>query len=333
MSQSPWLRGDKPHWVPGIPHSTTLSAKELFSSANSQTSEYAVTERTAPLDEDKNELGSKTTDRSRFQRVLKNCVRDEGINLGCSVLLVGGSYEDADILRKVGFRRMTLTNLQDLTTFEVPHMDGVELVALNADAEDMHIPDGSYDLVLAHEMLHHCSSPHKALLEMLRISRRHVIILEPNDSIFMRAFVKLRFSFPYELPAVVFHNFQAGGVRNTCVPNYIYRWGTWDLFQTTASYIPASEFRLYVRQYWDFNVDKDELALRTQTNIGSFTRLFGPRLFLACLHGFQSIANLLPWVGGQGNKFFGCIIKSDDLKPWLLRDSGRVIFNRNYGKH
>ncbi|MGO9307195.1 MAG: methyltransferase domain-containing protein [Candidatus Korobacteraceae bacterium] len=291
-----------------------------------------MADKTASPDGDKRELGSATVDRTRFQRVLQDCVRAEGIDLQSSVMIVGGSYEDAEILRKVGFRHMTLTNLQELADFELPPKDGAELSMVNADAEDMQFANGSYDLVLAHEMLHHCRSPHKALLEMLRVSRRHVIIQEPNDSLLMHAFVKLRFSFPYELPAVVFHNFQAGGVRNTCVPNYIYRWNAREMYQTAASYIPESEFSLYVRRYWDFNVDKDELALRSQTRIGSFTKILGPGLFLACLHGFQAVANHLPWLGGQGNKFFGCITKHDDLKPWLVRESGRIAFNQDYRK-
>jgi SAM-dependent methyltransferase len=291
-----------------------------------------MAKKAAVLDGDKKELGSATKDRTRFQKVLQSCVRMEGIDLQSNVLIVGGSCEDADILRKVGFRRMTLTNLQDLADFRLPNMDGTELSVLNADAEDMQIADGTYDLVLAHEVLHHCHSPHKALLEMLRVSRRHVIILEPNDSFVMRAFVRFRFSFPYELPAVVYNNFQAGGVRNTCVPNYLYRWNAREMYQTTASYIPELEFGLYIRRYWDFNVDKDELARRSQTRIGCFTKILGPELFLACLHGFQAVVNYLPWLGEQGNKFFGCITKHDDLKPWLTREDVRIVFNRNFVK-
>ncbi len=264
--------------------------------------------------------------------VLADCVRAMNIDLRCNVLIVGGSYQDAEILRNAGFRRMTLTNLQDLADFKLPPMDGVELNALYADAEDMQIEDGSYDLVLAHEVLHHCRSPHKALLEMLRVSRGHVIVMEPNDSSLMRAFVKLRFSFPYELPAVIDHNYLEGGVRNTCVPNYIYRWNGRDMYQAAASYIPELEFDLYIRQYWDFNVNKEELALRAQTRIGGFTRVMGPDLFLACLRGFQAVVNHLPWLGAQGNKFFGCIAKRDQLKPWLVRENGAVAFNRSYGK-
>ena len=280
----------------------------------------------------KHELGSSTKDRTRFQTVLQECVRITEIDLESHALIVGGSYEDADILRKVGFRRITLTNLQSISDSKFPRMDGVELRTLNTDVEEMQIANGAFDLVLAHEVLHHCRSPHRALLEMLRVSRRHVIIMEPNDSLLMRAFVKLRFSFPYEIPAVVFHNYQAGGVRNTCVPNYIYRWNARDMYQAVSSYMPEYEFDLYVRRYWDFNVDKNELALRRQTRIGSFIGILGPGLFLACLHCFQAVMNHLPWLGGLGNKYFGCITKLDVLKPWLEEKEGRIAYNQNYEK-
>jgi SAM-dependent methyltransferase len=287
----------------------------------------------APIENDRKELGSATKDRTRFREILLSCVRSERIDLQGSVLIVGGSFEDAEILRQVGFRRITLTNLQDLADFKPPLMDGVELNALNADAEDMQIADGAYDLVLAHEVLHHCRSPHKALVEMLRVSRRHVIILEPNDSLLMHAFVKLRFSIPFELPAVIFHNFQAGGVRNSCVPNYIFRWSERDMYQTTASYIPEFEFGMHVRAYWDFNVDKNELALRSHTRIGTFTRILGPGLFITCLHCFQAVMNRFPWLSRQGNKYFGCITKHDSLKPWLVLKDGQIAYNRTYEKH
>jgi SAM-dependent methyltransferase len=289
-------------------------------------------EKTTVPAADNKRLDSTTKDRTLFQQVLRNCVRSERINLQGSVLIVGGSCEDVEILRSVGFRRITLTNLEDLADFKLPRMDGVEPISLWLDAEEMQLADSSYDVVLAHEVLHHCRSPHKALLEMLRVSRRHVIILEPNESTLMRAFVKLRFSFAYELPAVIFHNYRQGGVRNTCIPNYIFRWNERDMYQTTASFIPELEFSAFARSYWDFNVDENELALRTNTRIGIFTRIMGPSLFLACLHGLQAVVNRLPWLGKQGNKFFGCITKHDSLKPWLVREDGAIANNRNYNK-
>jgi SAM-dependent methyltransferase len=278
----------------------------------------------------RNEPGSSTKDRSRFHRVLQDCVSATGIDLLCSVLIVGGSIEDAEVVHSIGFRRITLSNIDD--TPELPRIDGAELTATTADAEDMAIADGSYDLVLAHEVLHHCRSPHKALLEMLRVSRKHVVIMEPNESLLMRALVKLRFSFPYELPAVIANDFEAGGVRNTCVPNYIYRWSARDIQQAASSYMPEHPFDLYVRRYWDFNVDKQELARRSETRIGSLTRMLGPGLFLTGLRSFQAIANHLPWLGTQGNKFFGCITKHDTLKPWLARDGDNIVFYRDHGR-
>lgn len=211
-------------------------------------------------------------------------------------------------------------------------MEGVELDTVYADVEKMPLADGSYDLVLAHAVLHHCRSPHAALLEMLRVSRRNVIFLEPNDSLLMRALVRFRLSFPYELPAVVACGFESGGVRNTCIPNYIYRWDRRDMQKATASFLAESDFALYARSYWDFNVDRAELARRNQTRIGSFTKVLGPGLFLAGLHGFQAVANRLPWVSGQGNKFFGCITKQDRLKPWLVRQGDGIAFKRDYGQ-
>jgi len=209
----------------------------------------------------------------------------------------------------------------------------VELSMINADVQDMAIADGSYDLVLAHEVLHHCRSPHRALLEMLRVSRKHVIIMEPNDSIMMQAFVKLRFSFPYELPAVTANNCEKGGVENTSVPNYIYRWNRRDMYQATAAYMPESDFDLHVRQYWDFNVNSEELARRSETRIASFTEIFGPALFLAALRGFQGIMNRLPLLRGQGNKLFGCVTKRNELKPWIVRHEDKLEFNRNYARN
>lgn len=272
-------------------------------------------------------------DRNLFKQALQDCVRAEKISLTGSVLIVGGSYRDANVLYRVGFRRITLSNIEPMADAEKIPMPGAELTIIHADLERLDIPNATYDIVLAHEVLHHCRSPHKALLEMLRVSRTHVILMEPNDSTTMRAFVKLRFSFPYELTAVTANDFAKGGVQNSTVPNYIYRWDRRVLYQTAAASMPESEFSLHVRQYWDFNVDKQELARRSETRIGSFTKILSPALFLVGLRLFQSIANRIPWLSREGNKFFGCITRNGVWKPWIVRNGETFEFNRNYTKH
>ena len=272
----------------------------------------------------------KGKNRNRFEKVLHNCVHSMGLDLLSDVLVVGGSAEDGRTLHRIGFTRVTLSNLLDPRPSEQADLDDAGMCAVRMDAEAMELADNSYDLVLAHEVLHHCRSPHKALLEMLRVSRRHVILLEPNNSLAMQLLLRLRFSFPYELPAVVASGFQTGGVRDSSIPNYIYRWNAMDLYQTTASYLAESEFDLYTQGYWDFNVDAVELRLRSETRIGSVTKILSPPVFLAGLHCFQAIVNHIPLLGRQGNKFFGCIRKRSELKLWLIQRGDEIKFNGDY---
>jgi len=278
------------------------------------------------------ELGSATKDRSQFAKVLADCIRDCVIDVTGSVLVVGGSSEDVAVLHRAGFRRMTLSNIQHVPPEQIPFLEGSEIDAVREDAEDFRLADESYDLVIAHEVLHHCRSTHRALLEMFRVSRRHVIILEPNDSWVMKALISLRFSFPYELPAVIDHNFVSGGVRDSGIPNFVFRWNRDQVFQTVSSFIPERTFALRARPYWDFNIDKNDLALRGQTRLGILTRLLGPGGFLRCLRFMQLILNRLPGFSAQGNKFFCCIVKHDTLKPWLVRSGNDIVFNREFGR-
>ena len=272
------------------------------------------------------------TDRTRFEQTLGKCVATVNIDLKQHVLIVGGSYRDAHSLYRVGFRRMTISNVEPLTDAENEPMPDADIQLLYADLEKLPVGDGSYDLVLAHEVLHHCRSPHAALVEMLRVSRRHVVMMEPNDSWVMRSLTRLHLSAPYELPAVIYNDYKKGGVNNTDIPNYIYRWDRRTIYQTAAACLPECEFELYLRRYWDFNVTAEELDRRHETRIGAITKILGPGLFIGLLHGFQAMANSLPGIAAQGNKFFACITKSDSLKSWIVNRDGALQFNREYGK-
>jgi SAM-dependent methyltransferase len=277
------------------------------------------------------ELGSPTKDRVRFARVLDDCIRDCGIDVTGSVLVVGGSFEDVAVLHRAGFKQMTLSNIQQVSREELHSFEDAKVDVVCEDAEAFRLADESYDLVIAHEVLHHCRSPHRALLEMLRVSRRHVIILEPNHSWIMKALISRRFSFPYELPAVIDHNYVSGGVRDSGIPNYIYRWDRDQVFQTVSSFMPERLFALYTRPYWDFNIDRNDLALRQQTRLGTMTRLLGPDNFLRWLRYLQLILNNVPGISAQGNKFFCCVEKRNELQPWLVRDRENIVFNREFG--
>jgi ubiquinone/menaquinone biosynthesis C-methylase UbiE len=59
------------------------------------------------------------------------------------------------------------------------------------DAERLTYGDGSFDVVIAHAGLHHCHSPHRALLEMYRVARKAAIAFESRDSRLIRTAVRL----------------------------------------------------------------------------------------------------------------------------------------------
>lgn len=50
------------------------------------------------------------------------------------------------------------------------------------DAEDLPLKDNSYDLVYTWEVLHHVPNPQQAVNEMARVSKKYVLIFEPNRS-------------------------------------------------------------------------------------------------------------------------------------------------------
>ena len=78
------------------------------------------------------------------------------------------------------------------------------------DAENLDYPDGSFDIAVVSAGLHHCRSPHRALLELYRVAS--VLALE-HDSALMRVAVKLGAVDDYELAAVAAHGYRRGASR------------------------------------------------------------------------------------------------------------------------
>jgi SAM-dependent methyltransferase len=236
--------------------------------------------------------------------------------------------EDVDALRHHGFSNITLSNIEG----DSGNPASPERLPIRAiDAENMSLPDSSYDTVFVHEVIHHCRSPHRALCEMLRVAKRHVIMMEPNDSAFMRLLCWLRFSFPYEIFAVVDNDYICGGVRNSDIPNFIFRWNRSEVHKSASSFLAEYTCSVHDYPYWDFGIEERDLAYRSQTRISMITRLIGPRNFIRCLHLAQTVFNRLPVIRGQGNKFLCCVEKKNILQPWLTKDEeGRISFNRPF---
>ena len=274
--------------------------------------------------------GDRGKNRDQFLAVLLRHLKACRIDTNERLLVIGGSWQDVELLICAGFKDITLSNFQSEPE-EGAHSNltaKVELLAI--DAEQIDLPDGSFDCVFAHEVLHHCRSPHRALCEMLRVTRKHVVLLEPNDSFSMRALTWAGFSFPHEIFSVVYHGYEAGGVRDSCVPNFIYRWNTNDMRKTVSSYLAEQVFKVHAYSYWDFNVGEKELSMRKETRIHAITSIMGAKTFLVVLRSFQIAFNAIPILRRQGNKFFCCIEKTGQLRPWLAGGESKITFNRSF---
>ena len=150
------------------------------------------------------------------------------------VLVVCGGQTDRDVLYESGFRDVVISNVGG----EVNQAQVAPFAWSRQDAEQLGFESNSFDFSVVHAGLHHCRSPHRALLEMYRVARKGVLLIEPCDNRLTRLGVHLGFGQEYEHAAVYYNNCAAGGVRNTEIPNYVYRWTQRDIVKTVNSFAP-----------------------------------------------------------------------------------------------
>lgn len=156
--------------------------------------------------------------------VLNKLLADGRISTFDRVLVVCGGPLDEEVMRIVGFRDFIITNLDEAAADH------------RQDAENLTYPDRSFDVVIVHAGLHHCHSPHRALLEMYRVARKCAVAFEARDSLVMRLAVRLGLTMDYEVNAIDANG--TGGVANSSVPNFIYRWTERSVTTTISSYDP-----------------------------------------------------------------------------------------------
>lgn len=268
-------------------------------------------------------------DRSGFLSILQRHIESGKLDTEGALLVLGASDGDELVLRKAGWSSITLSNFVSSNSIQSPDTSYLEL-----DAEDIALPDESFECVAAYEVLHHCRSPHRALCEMLRVSRRYVIFQEPNDSRLYAWLRRFGFVSSFEIAAVVGNGFVSGGVRNTAVPNYIYRWNHATAHQTALSFMPDRVIHLHSYPYWELNHTEFELGLKLESPLGVLIKAFGgPRRFRQVLRLAESTLNRLLLSRHLGNQFFCCIEKTDQLHEWLRRSGSDVVFNRIESKH
>ena len=237
-----------------------------------------------------------------YRRVLGELLEDGLLSRGMSVLVVAGGVADRDALRAHGFERVTISNVDE----EVAAAELAPYEWSYQDAEALGYEDGAFDVTIVAAGLHHCRSPHRALLELYRVARVAAIAFESRDSALMRLAVRLGAVDDYELAAVADHGLRSGGVANTATPNYVYRWTEREVEKTIASFAPHARHR--IRFFREFELPETLLEIDR-----------GPRarLLRAARPVVTAVTRALP---RQANLFAFAVEKPDparDLQPWM----------------
>jgi len=250
--------------------------------------------------------------------VLRDLMRDGLVTPSDTIVAVCAGVRDRDVFERCGFRNVLITNINDSDgddpRFEWSHQD----------AQQLELEDDSFDFAFVADGLHHCSSPHRALLEMYRVARKGIIVIESRDSLLMRTANRFGLSPTYEVEAVVGSDFSSGGVDNTDVPNYIYRWTEADFRKTLCAFNPRGKHTF--RFFYGLNLPY-ELAGWKKSNMKLNVIKATDPVLRGLTRVFKKQRNTLAMVALKPRV-------PQDLWPWLKVEDGGVAFARDYaGQH
>jgi SAM-dependent methyltransferase len=221
------------------------------------------------------------------------------------VVFCGGPF-DAEVLKSLEFSDVTITNVDARTDGNVSGLRWE-----NQNAENSTYANDEFDVAIVHAGLHHCHSPHRALLEMYRVARKAVVAFEARDSFAMRIASRAGFTPDFELEAVSEEGYETGGVANGPVPNFIYRWTESEIEKTIRSFDPAHVYNIkyfYGLLLPTVRFDHTNMPIRR-----TVMKMLAPAA--------EIFARLFP---KQGNQFGWAIIKTGELRDWLEIHNGKI---------
>ena len=167
-----------------------------------------------------------------IKKYLKNKIKN-------TILVLGAGNLDKEILKKYSNTFFTNINAQN-----------EKMIKNRILMQNLPYNNNSYDYVITHASIHHCSRPHAAILEMLRVAKYGVIFIESHDCLLTKLSCKLGFSEIYEYSAV--ESDAHGGVDNTNIPNFVYRWTEREVIKLINSYKPLNKYKIYFDYDYDF---------------------------------------------------------------------------------
>ena len=235
-----------------------------------------------------------------------------------SILICGAGSFDKQVFEECGFDHVTISNLDS-------RMNGSEYAPYRwayEDAESLSYNNDSFDYVIIHAAIHHASSPHRVLTEMYRVAGKGVLAIESRDSLIMRILERLKLIQVYEHAAVYYNDCKFGGVNNTDIPNFVYRWTEREIEKTIKSFAPYAKHDFFYGYETSFPVTPE----MEKNGIVKY-------LLLKLLQPFFW---LLTRIFVKQQNLFAFFIKKpaipDQLFPWIkLNDGKQLVFNVPWG--
>lgn len=243
------------------------------------------------------------------------------VDKNASILICGGGSLDRQTFINLGYSNVTVSNLDTRASVDefAPYKWDYQ------DAQSLSYDDDSFDYVVIHAAIHHASMPHKVLLEMYRVSKLGFLAFEARDSFLMKIVTKLNLTQEYEHAAVFYNDCLYGGVNNTEIPNYVYRWTEREIEKTIQSFAPICK-HTFLYDYGSAYPCTPQLELKNGLKVA----------ILAFMKPFYLIFSKIFYK--QQNQFAFYVSKpldNSELFPWLLRDStsGSFKFNKEWASN
>ena len=156
------------------------------------------------------------------------------LNKDAKILVIGAGPLDRNVFKKLSYKNVTFSNIENTVESNLSFF---------ANMHNLQLEDNEFDYCVAHACIHHSSKPHSAILELYRVSKKGSLIIESRDSVLSQIACKLNFSEEYELSAVK-KNITYGGVDNSNIPNYVYRWTEREISKLIKSYKPENKHKI-----------------------------------------------------------------------------------------
>jgi len=173
----------------------------------------------------------------RYKRSRDN----EGLGLGRVVALCSNQQE-AMAFSKYDFEEILLTGINPPGDALLAAIDRDNRISYRRqNSECLDIGSGTFDLVICKEGIHHLARPVLGVYEMLRITKSHIVIIEPANTLVNVLLMRLGLASDYE------KNLDC---NINCRDNYVYRWSRDRLRDLLNSYYLESGYELHIISGW-----------------------------------------------------------------------------------